>query len=197
MVFRRMLKPLALSAVCLAFIALGQGGAAAAEVNIAGYTNGCFNCANPPNTSATQGDTLLGLTFTNATFNDTTANGFLAFGGNPTPPGVQGFNNLGSLTLSGAANSYNGNTFTLRVTFTAPAGIVGSNSPTFTTSLTGTVRSLPADCAPAAAPCGGVLLDFEDAPLTSCSPTPAGPARSPSGCWTSRSTQGRRANCAP
>ena len=140
-----MIKPLALGVVALTIFTLGQSVARADEVHIAGYTNGCFNCAAPPNTSATQGDTLLGLTYTNSTFSGTTAAGFRGLGGNPTPPGVQGFNNLGSLTLvapaPGTTQTYDGNIFTLRVTFTAPQGIAGSNTAVFTATLTGTVFS--------------------------------------------------------
>jgi len=40
-------------------------------------------------------------------------------------------NNLGSFTLSGAANNYAGQTFTLRITFTAPPGITGGQEATF------------------------------------------------------------------
>jgi len=165
-----MLKPLALGVVALTIFTLGQSVARADEVHIAGFTNGCFNCATPPTTSATQGDSLLGLTYTNSTFSGTTASGFRGLGGNPTPPGVQGFNNLGSLTLAGAPQDYNGNTFTLRVTFTAPQGIAGSNTTTFTAVLTGTVISDNV---------GGVRLDFDNTPIlftfndTNCEPPPA------------------------
>jgi hypothetical protein len=147
-----MVKPLALCLVALAFLALGQGVARADEVSIAGYSNGCFNCANPPNSSSTQTASLLGLTYTNSQFSGTTASGFLAFGGNPTPPGVQSINNFGSFTLNTAPNSYNGNSFALRVTFTLPTGINGSNSQVFTSVLTGTVISDSQ---------GGVRLDFD------------------------------------
>ncbi len=151
-----MVKPLALSTLAIAFLALAAGEARADEVFISGYTNGCFNCATPPNTGATQGDSLLGLTYTNSTFAGTTAGGFRGMGGNPTPPGVQGFNNLGSFTLTAAPQTYDGNTFTLRVTFTAPEGIAGSNSTTFTAILTGTVVSDNV---------GGVRLDFDNTPI--------------------------------
>jgi len=152
--FATMLKPLAISVALLAIFAVTQGVARADEVTIAGYTNGCFNCAAPPNTSATQTSTLLGLTYTNSQFNGTTGGGFLGFGGNPTPPGVQGSNNLGSFTLSTAPNTYSGNTFALRVTFTAPTGIDGSNTQVFSAVLTGTVVSDTQ---------GGVRLDFDSA----------------------------------
>lgn len=147
-----MVRPLALCFVALAILILGQGAARAAEVTIAGYSNGCFNCANPPNSSGTQTASLLGLTYTNAQFSGTTASGFLAFGGNATPAGVQSTNNFGSFTLSTAPNTYNGNSFALRITFTLPTGINGSNSQVFTAVLTGTVVSTSQ---------GGVRLDFD------------------------------------
>jgi hypothetical protein len=148
-----MLKPLAISVALLAIFGATQGEARADEVTVAGYTNGCFNCAAPPNTSATQTSSLLGLTYTNSQFSGTTAGGFLAFGGNPTPPGVQSVNNLGSFTLTNVPNTYDGNTFALRVTFTAPSGITGSNSQVFSAVLTGTVISDTQ---------GGVRLDFDN-----------------------------------
>jgi hypothetical protein len=139
----------------IAVIALAGSEAKADEVFIAGYTNGAFNGV-PPNTSATQTATLLGLTYTNATFTGTTAAGFRGIGGAPNPPGVQSVNNLGSFTLTAAPNTYNGNTFTLRVTFTDPQGITGSNTATFTATLTGTVVSDNV---------GGVRLDFDNTPI--------------------------------
>jgi hypothetical protein len=152
------LKPLALSIALLAVFAVAQGTAKADEVFVSGYTNGCFNCNPPPvpNTSATQTATLLGLTYTNATFSGTTAGGFLGFGGNPTPPGVQSVDNLGSFTLSSAPNTYTGNTFAFRVTFTAPEGINGANTQVFTATLLGTVTS---------ATNGGVFIDFNNTPI--------------------------------
>ncbi len=152
-----MLKPLALSVALLAIFVGTQSEARADEVFIAGYTNGCFNCAAPPNTSAPQTNTLLGLTYSNSQFSGTTANGFLGIGGNPAAPPAQNVNNLGSFTLSTAPNVYDGNTFSLRVTFTAPEGIVGANSQVFTAVLTGTVRSDES---------GGVRIDFDNTPIT-------------------------------
>lgn len=151
-------KPFALTLVAITVIGLGHGVANADEVNIQGYTNGCFavGACVPPNTSATQTATLLGLNYTNSTFNDTTVGGFLALGGNPTMFGVQGFNNLGSFTLAATPDTYNGQNFTLRVTFTAPEGIVGSNTQTFTATLTGTINAMGQ---------GGVFLDFNNAPI--------------------------------
>ena len=155
-------KPFALSIFAIAFIALAQGEARADEVFIAGFTNGCFGAACAPGASATSG----GLTYSNSTFSGTTAGGFRAIGGNANPG--SNFNNLGSLSLSTAAQSYN-TPFTLQVTFTAPQGINGSNTATFTALITGTVRSDNT---------GGVFVDFNNTPLlftfndTNCEPNP-------------------------
>lgn len=135
-----LMKPFALGIAMLAIFALGQSETRADDVFIAGYTNGCFNCAAPPNTSAYQTNTLLGLTYNNATFSGTTANGNLAFGGNPVPA-AQNLNNFGSFTLSTTPQVYDGNTFALRITFTAPEGIVGGNTSVFSAIVTGTVIS--------------------------------------------------------
>jgi len=157
-----MVKPFALSLFVIAFIALAQGEARADEVFIAGFTNGCFGAACAPGASATSG----GLTYSNATFSGTTAAGFRAIGGNPNPG--SNFNNLGSVSLSTAAQTYN-TPFSLQVTFTAPQGIAGSNQATFTAIITGTVRSDNT---------GGVFIDFNNTPLlftfndTNCEPNP-------------------------
>lgn len=157
-----MVKPLALSVFAVAFFTLAQGVARADEVFIAGFTNGCFGVACAPGASATSG----GLTYSNSTFSGTTANGFRALGGGANPG--SNFNNLGSMSLSTAPQSYN-TPFTLLVTFTAPQGITGSNSATFTATITGTVRSDNT---------GGVFVDFNNTPLlftfsdSNCEPNP-------------------------
>lgn len=138
-------------------MALSQGMAKADEVFISGYTNGCFNCGAPPNTSATQTDALGGLTYVNATFAGTTASGFRGLGGNPIAPPAQNVNNLGAFSLATTAFVYTGNTFTLRVTFTAPEGIAGSNTSLFSATLTGTVTNDPNS--------GGVQVDFNNTPI--------------------------------
>jgi hypothetical protein len=159
-----MVKPLALSIFAIAFLALAQGEVRADEVYIAGFTNGCFGAGCVPGSSATSG----GLTFSNSTFSGTTSNGFRGLGGNPNPGA--NVNNLGSLTLSTAPQSYN-TPFTLQVTFTAPQGINGSNQATFTALITGTVRSDNQ---------GGVFVDFNNAPVLftfsdpTCEPDPTG-----------------------
>lgn len=88
-------------------------------------------------------------------FSSTTAGGFLGLGGNPMPSGVQNVDNLGAFTLNSSLANYNGNTFTLRVTFTAPEGIVGGSSSLYTAMLVGTVTSTGN---------GGVLIDFNNTP---------------------------------
>lgn len=153
--FSSVFKSLAFAFGVFAILSLGHGVVKADEVTVSGYTNGCFNCAVPPNTSATQTASLFGLAYTNSQFSDTTVGGFLAFGGNPTPTGVQGTNNFGQFSLAGSLATYTGNTFSLRVTFTAPAGIVGSSSQVYTAVLTGAVSGVSA---------GGVQVDFDNTP---------------------------------
>src|SRR5215207_2837570 len=150
-------RPLALGLLALAFVGLSAGEARADEVFISGYTNGCFNCVSPPNTSATQTASLDGLTYVNSTFAGTTAAGFRGLGGNPIAPPTQNVNNLGAFSLSTTPATYTGNTFTLRVTFTAPEGINGANTTLFTATLTGTVTSDPNS--------GGIRLDFNNTPI--------------------------------
>lgn len=156
--FNTLLKPLALGIALVALFAVGQQTARAAEVTVAGYTNGCFGAGcSAPNTSSQQTASLLGLTYSNSTFSGTTSNGFLAIGNTGQPPGTQNVNNLGSFTLNSSAANYNGQAFTLRVTFTLPPGISGSNTTTYTALLTGSVSS---------AANGGVFIDFNNTPQT-------------------------------
>jgi hypothetical protein len=151
-------KPIALGFAMIAIVTLGQGVAKAEEVLISGYSNGCFNCNPPPvpNTSATQTATLFGLTYVNSTFSGTTASGFLGLGGNPIAPPTQNVNNLGAFSLDTSAADYNGNSFTLRVTFSAPEGINGGNTTLFSATLMGTVQSDSS---------GGVQIDFNNTPI--------------------------------
>ena len=149
-------KPLALASFAIAVMAMGHGVAKADEVTLTGYTNGCFNCPTPPNTSALQQPPALGgLSYTNSTFNGMTALGFRAFGSAPAAQGTQAVNNFGSFFLSSSLATYNGHAFTLRVTFSAPTGIVGGGSTLFTATLTGTVMSDNQ---------GGVFIDFNNTP---------------------------------
>ncbi len=153
-----LLKTMTMAIAVVAVIALSHSVAKADEVTVAGYTNGCFGggCV-APNTSAYQSASLLGLSYGNATFSNTTVGGFLAYGGNPqVVPGPQNLNNLGSFTLASSTAIYTGNSFTLRVTFTLPTGINGSSTSLFTATLTGAVSSTGN---------GGVMLDFNNTPI--------------------------------
>ncbi|MDQ3474150.1 MAG: PEP-CTERM sorting domain-containing protein [Acidobacteriota bacterium] len=150
-------KPLVLVLFALAVTGLSGSAARADEVLVTGYSNGCFNAAcPPPNSSAVQTTSLFGLTYVNSTFSNTTVGGFLGLGGNPIAPPTQNINNLGAFSLATTAATYTGNTFTLRVTFTAPQGINGSNTSLFTATLTGAVSSTGN---------GGVFIDFNNTPI--------------------------------
>ena len=132
-----------------AAVLAAPGTARADEVMFTGFTRGGFN-ANPP----AGGAVLAGLVFNNANFAGTTSNGFLAIGSDPfSGPGGSNFNNLGSISLAAAPQSYIGNTFTLQVTFTLPAGIASNNPSTYTATLIGSVTSDNN---------GGVLFDFDN-----------------------------------
>ncbi len=154
--FAILLKPFALSIALFAIFTASQGVARADEVTIGGNTNGCFGagCTPPSTNGSSQTATLLGLTYRNSTFNGTTSGSFLAVG---NAPGVPNVNNLGSFTLNGSPNAYTGQNFTLRVTFTAPAGIAGANTSLFTAVLTGNVSSTGN---------GGVFVNFDNTPQT-------------------------------
>src|SRR5215471_8145580 len=99
--FQMVTKSLVLAIVAGTIFIAAQGTAKADEVFVAGFTNGCFGAACIAGASATAG----GLVFSNSTFAGTTANGFRGLGGNPNPGA--NFNNLGSITLSTAAQNYN------------------------------------------------------------------------------------------
>ncbi|HEY6805520.1 MAG TPA: PEP-CTERM sorting domain-containing protein [Pyrinomonadaceae bacterium] len=143
--FTTMPKLFILALAAAGFLSLSSGVAKADEVYIAGFTNGCFGAGCAPGASAT----VPGLTYSNSTFSGTTANGFRALGGNPNPGA--NFNNLGSMTLSTAPNVFDGQTFTLQVTFTSPQGINGTNQATYLATLFGTVRANDQ---------GGVFISF-------------------------------------
>jgi hypothetical protein len=131
------------------------GSARADEVFFAGSTMGAFNGAPLGTTewiSASGGVPV--LVFRSSTFAGTTSNGFLAIGNEPDGAN---FNNLGSIRLTSTPQVYNGNTFTLLVTFTAPAGIAGGGSTTFQALLIGSVTSENN---------GGVLFDFDNTART-------------------------------
>lgn len=95
------------------------------------------------------------MTYSNSTFGSTTAAGFLALGNTGQPPGTPNVDNLGSFTLSGMTAGYSVDAFSLRLTFTAPLGISGTNSPVFTADLLGFVHNIDH---------GGVFIDFDNTP---------------------------------
>ncbi len=141
-------KAFGLAVALFTILTVGAGSARADEVFIAGFTNGCFGAGCTPGASAS----IPGATYSNATFSGTTANGFRGLGGNANPGA--NVNNLGSLTLSTAPNTFN-TLFLMQVTFTAPQGINGSSTAEFIATVTGTVR---------AADDGGIFVDFNNTP---------------------------------
>ncbi len=106
-----LLKPIAICLVAVAIMAFAQGVAKADEVFVTGYSNGCFNgnvgggcvAGVPANSSATQNASLLGLSYVNSTFSNTTVGGFMGIGGNPLAPPTQNVNNLGAFNLASSA----------------------------------------------------------------------------------------------
>ncbi|MEI7986073.1 MAG: PEP-CTERM sorting domain-containing protein [Armatimonadota bacterium] len=129
---------------------LGVAGIASAdEVSFVGSTLGQFNAQAFGTTNS-----LLDLHYSNSTFNNITVGNALDLGGNPSPG--SNVDNLGSFDLGLTNATYNGNTFSVKVTFTAPSTIVGGNSAVFTDIITGTVSGGQ----------GGVLIDFDNTPQT-------------------------------
>jgi hypothetical protein len=107
-------RSVVLTIAALAMIAFCEGAARADEITVTGFTAANFNdggCAGPD-------CLLLGLAYKHSTFNAATTNGTLFLNGDPNASG--NVNNLGSFTLDGAANNYDGNTFTLAVYLSAP-----------------------------------------------------------------------------
>ena len=178
-------KPFILSFAAIFLLSLAQE-ARADEVFIEGHTGACFATESmpcqPPNTGgAPQTATFLGLTYSNSTFRGVTANGFLAFGGDPAAPPAQNLNNFGSLFLDQAvAATYDGTDIRLRLVFTAPQGI-GDPSRVFVADIIGTVRSdesggIRIDF-PSEINNTGMLFTFND---TNCEPNPL-PGQAPPG----------------
>jgi hypothetical protein len=125
-------------------------GTASAQTTFTGSTSGCFGTACTPAASAT----LNGLTFTNSTFSVSSAGGLASIGDAPATPN---FNNLGSLSLTGAAFGYSG-TFSLLVTFTAPPA-TSPNSTSFAGALSGMVNG-----SASTTDNGGIFIDFDNTP---------------------------------
>ena len=110
-------KPFALGLFAVAFIALGQGQARADEVTISGSTTG--SVVGVPQ-----------LTFTGNNFTGTTALGVGS---------LSDANRLGTFTLTNDTTQPLAGSFTLNVTFTAPAGITGGQGTTYMATITGSV----------------------------------------------------------
>jgi hypothetical protein len=147
---------------------------AAQEVVFAGFTNACFGAigggpgggCTPTSSAGFDNGVILGapgstrLQYLNSTFNEMTALGFLALGGDPEP-GVQNFNNLGAFQILPVAGSsldlspLGGSTlFSLLVTFTLPDDITTGQTVLFPATLTGTILANSA---------GSFTFDFDDA----------------------------------
>ena len=144
-------RALALAAGTVAAMACGT---ASAQTTFTGFTNGCFGACSPETTNAGASDFLTGsgLTYNNSTFNVVSAGGVAGLGstGMATPAG--NVDNLGSWILTGTPFSYGGNSFTLRVSFTAPPG-TSPTSALFTSTLVGNVISTDN---------GGLFIDFDN-----------------------------------
>jgi PEP-CTERM motif len=126
-------RSLFLCLVALAFITFARGEARADEVTLSGSTTGTV-------TGVPQ------LTFAgNSSFTGTTALGFGS---------LSGANSLGSFFLSTAPTQSLSGSFTLNVTFTAPAGISGGQGSTYTATITGSVSPNIDQ--------GGVLVHFNN-----------------------------------
>jgi PEP-CTERM motif len=111
------LKSILLSVLALIIVGVSHSTARADEVTISGNTTG----------------TVVGipqLTFVGNTFTGTTVLGIGS---------LSGVNNLGTFSLATAPTQALSGSFTLNVTFTAPLGINGGQSRTYTTTITGSV----------------------------------------------------------
>lgn len=172
---RAAFRPLLLCVLALGFVAASRAEARADEVFVAGYVNGCFGTTTlictPPDTTSPSISQLNGLTYFQGSFLGTTVGGVRGIGGvNVNNPAATS-NNLGSFSLDTQVADYNGRTFTLLVTFTAPQGITGGNPAPFLASLTGAVRSDNQ---------GGVIIDFDNTARqfffadNNCEPDPTG-----------------------
>lgn len=112
-----LLKTLSLGIALVALLTLGQGVARADEVTVSGNTTGTV-------TGVPQ------LTFVGNSFTGTTALGIGS---------LSGADRLGTFTLATSAQQLVSGTFTLNITFTAPAGITGGQGATYTATIQGSV----------------------------------------------------------
>jgi hypothetical protein len=138
------------AAIGLALVAgaVGFSGAASAQTfTFAGTTAGCFGPGCAPAPAASTGT----LGFTAGAFNvlaPAVVGGQASIGNSPTG------NNLGEFSLAAGNANFNGQSFTLAVSFLLPVG-TAPNTGTFNATLTGFV----------VANAGGVTVDFNNAPI--------------------------------
>ena len=142
-----------IAALCAAASVAASAAAGAQEVTFSGSTAGCFGAGCTPGVGPTSAGGGV-LNYYGSTFSETTVFGFLAIGGNPVA-GPGNVNNFGAFdlnpALAGNGVTFDGQEFTLAITFTAPIGIGGGQTTMFTSLLTGTVDATPT---------GGVSIDF-------------------------------------
>lgn len=150
---RARVRPPTMATVTTAVMALAAFGATSLEAQsefFSGYTNLCFDCVAPVASSAFESTTLGGLTYENAQFSTTTADGMGFVGINANLFGEQDVDNFGGFYLDPTtAFNYGGHSLSLLITFVDP----GSHSELFMASLTGRVTTTPS---------GGVGIDFAD-----------------------------------
>jgi PEP-CTERM motif len=125
-------RSLFLCLLALTFMALAQSQARADEVTVSGSTTG--SVSGVPQ-----------LSFTGNNFTGTTSLGIGS---------LSGANSLGSFFLSTDTTQPLSGSFTLNVTFTAPAGIAGGQGSTYTATITGSVSPNIDQ--------GGVLVHFNN-----------------------------------
>ena len=117
---------------------------AQAQILFTGFTNACFysvvSCA-PELTNLGATDVVGPLTYRNSTFSGTTTAGFLGIGATAANPNID---NLGSFTLTNGTRDFAADRFNLRVSFTAPGGVVPS-STVYTALLSGSVTAVGAN----------------------------------------------------
>ena len=143
--FATMFKPLAMGIALIAIFGAGQI-AKADPVTVTGTSSGTVT-----------GTAASFLTFTGNTFSATTAGGVGSF---------SGADRIGTFTLASAAGETPvSGTFTLNITFTAPAGIEGGQNATYTATVSGTISTPNV---------GGVQIVFDNPTQTFTFANPSG-----------------------
>ena len=131
--FATMLKPLAMSITLLAIFSAGQI-AKADPVTVSGTSSGTIT-----------GTAASFLSFTGNNFTATTAGGVGSF---------SGADRIGTFTLSSTASQTPvSGSFMLNLTFTAPSGINGGQSTSYTATISGTISTPNV---------GGVRIQFDN-----------------------------------